>query len=85
MEAPKIKNDWRNYNVVSTTKSKNSALTHFLVSDANYAKNELVNKVVRAGNKWGIVQSNTENDMTIWGNLFGAETIQLLPTYTVIK
>ena len=82
---PIIKNDWRNYNVVSTTKSKNSALTHILISNANYAKNELVNKVVRAGNKWGIVQSNTENDITVWGNLNDIYNIQFLPSYTILK
>ena len=79
-----IKADGQTINVVSTTINKNKLKTHIFLSSGNYKENELVNKTVRSGDKWGVVQSNYANVVTVWGDLFGVESIQLLPSYTII-
>jgi hypothetical protein len=81
---PNIKADGKTINVVSTTINKNKLKTHIFLSSGNYKENELVNKTVRSGDKWGVVQSNYANVVTVWGDLFGVESIQLLPSYTII-
>lgn len=80
---PRIKNDGATVPVLAAVYNKARVATEVLVEGA-FAKNALVGRVVRAGDKWGIIQANDTNRFTIWGNLQATE-LQVLPTYTVIQ
>lgn len=84
-EIPEIKNDSKNYPVISSTIGKDSPVTHIYIGENYLEKNELVNRVVRAGDSWGIIQSNSKNDLTIWGNLYGINNIQILPSFKLLE
>jgi hypothetical protein len=80
---PRFKNDGATMPIMAAVFNKARAATEILVEGA-FAKNALANRVVRAGDKWGIIQANEHNRITIWGNLVAAE-MQVLPTYSVLQ
>lgn len=80
---PRFKNDGATLPVLAAVFSKARVATEVLVGGA-YAKNALAGRVVRAGDRWGIIQANDTNRLTIWGNLQATE-LQILPTYTIIQ
>jgi len=45
----------------------------------------LKGRVVRAGQKWGVVRSNDKNTLTVWGDLSGEIQFTVLPTYRQAK
>tara|TARA_R110002049_G_scaffold1537_4_gene11871 strand:+ start:24689 stop:26335 length:1647 start_codon:yes stop_codon:yes gene_type:complete len=84
-KVPKFANDGGIFPVISLNVNKKELKTEVLIDGEKFKENSLVNRVVRSGNKWGVIKSNSDTYITIWGNLYGAESIQLLPTYTEIK
>ena len=80
---PRFKNDGANVPVLAAVYNKSRSATEVLVEGA-FAKNILAGRVVRSGDKWGIIQANDGNRLTIWGNLQATE-LQVLPTYTIIQ
>ena len=56
-----------------------------ILSKRVFKSNQLVNRIVRARNKWGVVRSNHENHIAVWGNLTGASELRILPTYDLIQ
>ncbi len=55
--------------------------TDVTVAGNMFNKNQLVNRVVKAGNKWTIVKSNEGSKIKIWGNYAGEVGFFILPTY----
>ena len=55
--------------------------TELFLSNGVLKKGELVNRVVRAGNKWGVVKSTDEHHVEIWGDLSGEVFFSVLPSY----
>ena len=43
-----------------------------------------MNRILRAGNKWGIVKSNKSNSIQVWGDVMGEVSFYLLPTYSLL-
>ncbi len=41
----------------------------------------LENRVVRSGDRWGVVRSVSGNTLTVWGDLSSAAELSVLPTY----
>ena len=80
---PRIKNDGATVPVLAAVYNKAKVATEVLVEGV-FARNAMVGRVVRAGDKWGIIQANDNNRFTIWGNLQATE-LQVLPTYTIIQ
>ena len=70
---------------ISTNYKRQDMSTFITTSKLNFKKNQLVNRVVRAGNKWGVVKSNDSNTISIWGNFIGVVNITIMPTYTLVK
>lgn len=59
--------------------------TFLLISSSNYKDNELIGRVVKAGNKWSVVKSNTSNSIEVWGDLSGELEVLVLSTFQVEK
>jgi len=50
-------------------------------SDQSFKANVLINRVVKAGGKWSVVESNTEHSISIWGDFSRNVQFLLLPTF----
>lgn len=49
------------------------------IEAGDYQIDELVNRIVRAGNKWGTVKSNNKSELMIWGDFSGEKMFTLIP------
>jgi hypothetical protein len=58
--------------------------TELFVSQGNYRENALVGRVVRSGNHWGVIKSNTRTHIQIWGDFYGQMEIFILPEYRTL-
>ena len=56
-------------------------MTELFVSQGKFTKNALAGRVVRSGDQWGVVKSNGETDIQIWGNFSGKLDFEILPAY----
>lgn len=52
------------------------------LDDKVITPNELLYRVVRSGDCWGVVKHNDESSITVWGDFSGKKTLTVLPTYT---
>ena len=43
----------------------------------------LDNRIIRIGDRWSAVKSNSSSVITVWGGHEGAQTAELLPTFTI--
>ncbi len=57
--------------------------TKIFLYSANFNHNELVNRVVKTSDRWGVVKSNDEQMIEVWGDLTGEISFSILPTYQV--
>jgi hypothetical protein len=55
--------------------------TELFDSKGSFIENEFVNRVIRAGDRWGIVKSNSKNMIEIWGDLSGEVLFSVMPSY----
>ncbi|NMB83005.1 MAG: DUF1565 domain-containing protein [Ignavibacteria bacterium] len=59
--------------------------TSLLISNSIYKENELVGRVVKAGNKWSVIKSNKGNSIEVWGDLSGELEVFVLSSFQVDK
>ena len=81
---PTIKNDGSILSATSAIFNKAAYSTDFFVT-GTFPKNSLVNRVVKAGDKWGIIKSNEGSRITIWSDLHSAADFNMLPTYSLVS
>ena len=55
--------------------------TKFILSDKVFEHNKLINRVIKAGKKWGVVRSNHGRILEVWGDLTGEIGITVFPTF----
>jgi hypothetical protein len=55
------------------------------LDDTVMVPDELIYRVVKSGDCWGVVKHNDESSVTVWGNFVGERTLTVLPTYTYNK
>lgn len=79
---PSIKDDGKNLSAASVIFNRTSYTTD-IFSTTSLPKNSLVNRVVKSGDKWGVIKSNDGVFMTVWGDLNGASEFTILPTYSL--
>jgi len=82
-QVPKFKNDEEILKIASANYSPKKFVTTMILLNKNLQKNELVNRIVKVGNKWSVIRSNDENTITLWGNFSGDISLTVLPTYTI--
>jgi len=59
--------------------------TEIYSSQNTFNPGSLVGRVVQSGRKWGVVRSNDNHTLTVWGDLSGEIQWTILPTYTQKK
>lgn len=78
---PALVNDWIHLQAITTTYHPRQFVTNVLVSNTKFRKNELANRVVTAGTKWGVIKSNDSRTIEIWDDFSGNVNFTVLPTY----
>jgi len=58
-----------------------SYTTTLFLSNGTFPVNGLVNRVVKAGDKWSVIKSNDEKHVEVWGDFFQRIDFTILPTY----
>jgi hypothetical protein len=85
VQFPNIKRDWLQLNADAVYYGlhikRQIFTTKIFISTADFIPQELVNRVVRAGDRWGVVKSNDEQMIEVWGDLTGCVLFSILPTY----
>jgi hypothetical protein len=78
---PEFLNDWLDLRANSVTYHSRQFVTSIFISNGKFEKNELANRVIKAGDRWGVIKSNGKKDIEIWGDFSGEIHFTLLPTY----
>jgi hypothetical protein len=84
-EIPKFIDDGMEITSLSTNYNWIDFSTQIITSGLNLKNNQLVNRVIRSGDKWSVVKSNTTNTIKVWGEFAGKVCFTILPTYTLLK
>jgi Right handed beta helix region len=84
-KAPKFINDGFEITSLSTNYKRRNYSTLVFLGNSKFAENQLVNRVVKSADRWGVIKSNSANTITIWGNFIGEVSFTVLPTYTMIE
>jgi len=79
--SPDFKDDWIELHASAAIYHPWQFVTSILVTNGKLAPNELVNRVVKAGDRWGVIKSNSERDVEIWGDFSGEILFTTLPSY----
>lgn len=82
-KAPEFVNDGLSFSAASVNVDKKMIKTEVLIIGESLETNSLVNRVIRSGDNWGVISSNTSKEITIWGNFINCSTFDILPTYTL--
>ena len=79
--SPDFIDDWIELYVNTAIYRPKQYITNIFVSNREFEKNELVNRVVKAGERWGVIKSNNKKEIEIWGDISGEIHLLILPTY----
>ncbi len=71
--------------VLSSAFNAKQATTELLISSNTPNSNEWVHRIVKAGDRWGVIRGHEGNHLQIWGDLSGCLQITILPTYSKKK
>jgi len=82
---PKFINDGFEITSLSTNYKRQDYSTLVYLGNSNFENDQLANRVVKAGDKWGVIKSNTATTITVWGNFLGQVNFTVLPTYSMIE
>lgn len=82
-KTPQFIDDGFEIRSVSTNYKRQNLYTLITTPNLNLKKNQLLNRAVKAGNKWGVIKSNDANTILVWGNFMGDVNFTILPTYTL--
>ena len=82
---PGFKNDAFQIIPHSTAYDPFRFITTVFVSGAKYKKDELKGRIIKAGDTWGVVKSNSAENIEVWNDLSGHTTLTLLPSFKLAK
>ena len=57
-------------------------VTVIRLKDIKINPNELIYRILRSDDRWGVVKQNDEKSITVWGNFADMRSFTVLPTYT---
>ncbi|MDW7679117.1 MAG: right-handed parallel beta-helix repeat-containing protein [bacterium] len=84
-EFPSIESNWLKIDAISTNYLRSAFLTEMLTGDFDFPENGLANRVFKAGDRWGVIHSNDENSILVWGDFSESISLKILPTYHLAK
>ena len=78
---PRFVDDWIPLRSLTSIYDRARRVTEIYLSGDGFETNELVNRVMKAGPRWGVVKSNRANRLIVWGDVAGEVDLMILPTY----
>ena len=78
---PGFVDDGEQWLVASAVYYPKKFVTMLHVPGATWPPDALVSRVVKAGERWGVVRANGRTDLEVWGDLSGEVVVTILPTY----
>lgn len=78
---PEFVDDWIELQANAATYRPKQFMTTILISNDKFKKDELANRVVKVGDRWGVIKSNDFNNIEIWGDFSGEILFTVLPGY----
>ena len=82
---PRFKDDWIELRAYSVIFDPKVCVTTLMVSGTNFQQNELANRIVKSGERWGVIKANLDAQVEIWGDLSGCLQLTLMPTFNLEK
>ena len=85
VKPPQIQSDWIHINSDAVYYGSHIVrqiyTTKIFATSSNFTPNELVNRVIKSGDHWGVIKSNSERLIEVWGDFTGETSFSLLPSY----
>lgn len=78
---PEFVDDGLTLKVASSNYFPQNYYTEMFLFNTSMRPNELANRVLKIGDRWSVVRSNSETSVTLWGNFAGEVSMTVLPTY----
>ncbi len=78
---PRFADDGVTLKVASSNYFPQNYYTEMFLFNTKMRPNELANRVVKIGDRWSVVRSNSETSVALWGNFTGEVAMTVLPTY----
>jgi len=82
-QTPQFEDDIVELSVLAASFSRLHCTTELLLNKPDVSEGKLVNRIVKAGNKWGVVKTNKNNLLQVWGDVSGELKLLILPTYSL--
>jgi hypothetical protein len=82
---PIFKNDGFDITAEGLSYHPRKFYTEVYNSQYKFKPSSLIGRVAHAGGKWGVVRSNDEHSLTVWGDLSAEIQWTILPTYSLAK
>jgi len=79
--APRLHDDLIEINASSAVYIDDQFVTRIDLASSRFKRNELANRTIRSGDRWGVVKSNEGSSITAWGDLSGAADLVIIPTF----
>ncbi len=79
---PEFENDQIQLPVFSVCYFPKKGYSEIYTGGKTLVPDQLVNRIVKAGTAWGVVKSNDEASLVVWGKFTGSTEIDILPTYS---
>ncbi len=84
-KTPKFSKDVLHLDLASANYFPKKSYTKLTLLKKRLTEGELVDRVVKAGEKWSVVKYNDSDSIELWGNFAGEISVTVLPTYKVIN
>jgi hypothetical protein len=82
---PEFKDDGYELSVLSANFNSLTHTTEILLEKSHIPVGNLINRIVMADQKWGLVKFKEQDVLHIWGDITGELKLNLVPTYTAKK
>ncbi|MFC2084254.1 hypothetical protein ACFLS9_04280 [Bacteroidota bacterium] len=80
---PVFDNDGFKLDVIASNSIRYKNYSVLSVLNKFFLDNELVNRVVKVGEKWGVVKSNDAESIQVWGDFSAVTELEILPTFSL--
>jgi len=84
-KVPKFRKNVLHFNLTSANYFPKKYYTKLTLLKKRLTEGELVDRVIKVGEKWSVVKANDRNSIELWGNFAGEISLTVLPTYKVIN
>ena len=80
-QQPHFLDDQKLLTIESSSYDAHQHFTILKIKDGQLAENQLSRRVVRFQHRWGVVKSNSDSQIAVWGDVTGYSKCSVLPTF----